>query len=95
MNEVTSYNDCLKVILDKMFSYSPFKYSEGFVSDDGWYLKHAWNLHDQQEFEDWLFNYLCNDKNARRYMISGFVTKPKCKKSAHEFVCDFGWSVKD
>ena len=54
----------------------------------------SWNFYQRRNFRDWFYNYLMDDKEARKYFLS-FETNSK--KAINAFLSDFiihsGWRV--
>jgi len=60
-----------------------------------WFQKYEWNEEDQDEFIDWLTDYLYHNKSARtEIMIYPVKSKKECKKAAILFVLKYGWKTK-
>jgi hypothetical protein len=58
---------------------------------------YEWTEKQQQEFEDWLTDYMYNNSEARRALAhypSLIKTKKGSRKFAHKFVCWYGWRIK-
>jgi hypothetical protein len=84
--------DNLKQVLEKMFSYSPYKFSEKFTKQKEWFLKHKWTEAEEKEFIEWLSEFL--KKNWRGITDHKMPNKRFRNKAAEEFVFVYGWSIK-
>lgn len=84
-------SDELKTILQKMFSYSPFEFSEEFVRDDFWYTKFTWSPEERNDFIEWCSNFLYENKEARELITYCTKNKTQCRKAATILADTFGW----
>jgi hypothetical protein len=84
--------DNLKIALEKMFSYSPYKYSDDFVKQDKWHSKYKWTQSEEDEFVKWLSEFLKN--NWQGISDNKLPDKRFRDKTAEEFVFLYGWNIK-
>ena len=79
----------LKVMHDKVGA--PFK----DVTSENWFHKYYWTSKQQDEFIEWLAQYVMDNKEARHEMCSWkSKNKKMMKKFAQEFVFQYGWIIK-
>jgi hypothetical protein len=87
--------ESLKVVLTKLCSYIEKDTSEINFTANGWFKTHSWTPTQEQDFTDWLSNYLHSNKKVRKEM---YLILPKCKKlcryAAEQFTLSFGWKTK-
>jgi hypothetical protein len=86
----------LKIILQRMFEQSGHIFSEKFTQKKNWFWKHTWTLAEEQEFIEWLTNYLYINSGARKELM-GHSGKNKsiCKAFARMFTFNYGWKTKE
>jgi hypothetical protein len=84
--------DNLKQVLEKMFSYSPYKFSEKFTKKENWFLKYQWTQAEEDEFKEWLSEFL--KKNWEGITERKPLDKRFRDKAAGEFVFTYGWTIK-
>ena len=61
---------------------------------DGWYLEHTWTQEQEDEFKEWLADYLYKNTRARQQIMK-FPRKDKriCARVASGFVWNHGWKA--
>jgi hypothetical protein len=58
-------------------------------------LKHSWTQEEQESFIEWFKDYLKNNKNARKEILSrDTVDDNRLDKAVRWFVLDYGWKIK-
>jgi len=80
----------LKEILKEMCKRVGAKYDVVNSSED-WYLKYSWTKSQEDDFRNWLVNYLNNNKEARR---SFNLLKDGIENFADMFIFQYGWTIK-
>jgi len=85
-------NQELKTILDEMCSRVGAK--DVNFEEDNWYLKHTWTEKEQDDFINWLANYLYKNKEARKMFVNLRKVKRDCNKASNKFVLNYGWRTK-
>jgi FKBP-type peptidyl-prolyl cis-trans isomerase (trigger factor) len=84
----------LRIILQKMFENTSIEYSDEYVQSDNWYLNYQWTEEQEQEFINWLANYLSENADAREELLYSKVkSKKMCGLAAKQFVTFFGWTM--
>lgn len=85
-------NKHLTKILKKMFTYVKEKYTPEYVKQPEWFCKHTWTIKQQNKFTDWMVDYLYNNAEARREIMS-FPRKNKkdIKEVVDWFLFGHGW----
>lgn len=90
----TPIKEHLRIILEKMFEETGIEYSDEYVKQDDWYLNYTWTEKQEQEFVDWLTNYLYNSLPARKELMQiTSKNKEACKRAAQQFATFFGWTT--
>ena len=88
----TPIKEHLRIILQKMFEETGIEYSDEYVKQDDWYLNYTWTEKKEQEFVDWLADYLYNSLPARKELMQiTSKNKEACKRVAQQFATFFGW----
>lgn len=81
-----------KIILSKMFEFVNAEFDEELVLEKDWYKKYSWTQEQEDGFEKWLTDYLCNSSEAREEIIWFPVkSKTSCKRAANAFITNYGW----
>ena len=84
----------LRIILEKMFEGTGIEYSDEYVKQDHWYLNYGWSEQQEQDYIDWLSNYLYTNTAARKELMRiSTKNKAECKKTAQQFASFFGWTT--
>ncbi len=86
----------LRIILEKMFEGTGITYSDQYVKTDDWYFNYRWTEEQENEFTDWLADYLYKNSQARKELMTlSTKSKPACMKAAIQFTCFFGWTTSE
>jgi len=87
-------NTYMKVILKKQFEIVGAKF-KGIPTEEDWFLKHEWTDEQEKEFEKFFIEYLMNNAEARRELLT-FNTKNKTriKKAFDMWNLNYGWKSK-
>jgi hypothetical protein len=60
-----------------------------------WFMKYSWTTLQQEDFSDWLKEYLYNNTRARQeFLRTNVRTKQYISRAVSEFVFLYGWKVK-
>lgn len=85
----------LEIILKKMFENSQISYSLELVRTEDWYRMYQWTEKEENAFIDWLSDYLYNNKEARKEIMSlPKKNKKDCHLAAKQFSAFWGWQLK-
>ena len=88
-------NPYLIQILKRMCSIVGANYDEIDFSIPGWYTKYEWTKEQEQDFIDWLTEYLYSNTKARRSLMTiSRKNKKLARQAAEQFVFMFGWKTK-
>lgn len=84
----------LKVILEKMCSYTDVLLEDVDISKDGWYTERTWTSEQEHNFMVWLTRYLYENQDAQEklYHINNASLKA-CQERASWFCMMYGWST--
>lgn len=80
MNKVT--NKHREEILKEMFIRVGADYNEELVQQEGWFQKYSWSKEEEEDYKEWLINYLV--KNLK-------IPKTMAEESSSWFLLDVGW----
>lgn len=84
----------LQVVLEEMFKRVGDTYLPSKTEGDEWYLKHEWTEKEQEDFMEWLTNYLMTNKEARHELLSFPIrNKKRCQQAASWFNLMYGWKT--
>lgn len=85
-------NKHLTKIMKKMFSYVKEKYTPEYCKKPEWFMLHTWSEKQMNNFNDWMVDYLYNNKEAREEMMT-FLRKNKkdIQIAVNWFILDYGW----
>ena len=65
------------------------------TSKDNWFHAYSWSESEENEFKEWLAEYLLKNKDARKELAAlPKSTKKFCKQLASEFTSNYGWKTK-
>ena len=96
MKEIDS-DSHLKIILKQMCKSVGVKYSNiDFYSDKKpYYEQYSWSSIKENNFREWLVNYLLDNSMARLELMKFPVkSKKMCSEVANQFVAWYGWKTK-
>ena len=83
------------IVLKEMCNRVNADYDSIDFKAERWSMEYSWTEKEQDEFKDWLADYLYNNTKARRE-ITGYNIKNKksCNTTAMWFAFNFGWKYK-
>lgn len=85
-------NKHLTKIMKKMFSYVKEKYTPEYCKKPEWFMKHTWTEKQENSFNDWMVEYLYNNKEAREEIMEHPIKNKKIiKELVSWFILDYGW----
>ena len=85
----------LKEILKKMCEYVGADYDKIDFKKKLWFMEYEWSEEQEQEFIDWLTDYLYKNTEPRQHMMAfPMKNKKQCQLAANEFVSNYGWKTK-
>lgn len=85
-------NKYLIEILEEMFSRVELEFNMNFILQPEWYLKYSWTEQQEDEFIEWLIEYMLKNKDARdELMIIPSKNKKFIKEWVNEFILNYGW----
>jgi len=81
-----------EIVMRKLLSYAPFEVD---ADKDGWWTLYEWTEAEQQEFSDWLHEYLKQDRKARQeFMQVPVKADSVIRRAVASFLSRYGWRVK-
>lgn len=85
----------LKIILEEMCKRVGAEFSV-VNSQDDWYMLYQWTKKQQENYENWLTNYLLNSKEARKELLTiPYKNKKVVEGVARHFVDNYGWKINE
>lgn len=61
-----------------------------------WFLEYSWTEEEQNNFKEWMIDYLYNNSEAREEIMEVAIkNKEIIKKLSTMFVFNYGWRIKD
>jgi hypothetical protein len=92
----TEINVYMKDILQEMFRIVGAEYSDEFVKKENWFMEYEWDEKQQDEFANWLVNYLKGNREARKHFFGRSVLSNRVlKDSIAMFLFHCGWKFKE
>lgn len=94
--ENSNFGKYLTIILTEMCSRVGVKLRDVDWDNHNWYWLYGWTEKEQDDFRDWLADYMLDNRGARKE-LSTIVTKNRkhCEQFADEFIWQYGWKVKN
>jgi hypothetical protein len=88
------FPETFKTILKEMCKRVRVPYSKINFDEPEWYNKHCWSQKQQENYVEWMTNYLYTNSIARKEILN-FPTKSKkqIERAVKEFVFSYGWKV--
>jgi hypothetical protein len=89
-------NKYLKIILTEMCQAVGADFDKIDFKSENWFWKYTWTTQAENDFIDWLVNYLVKTKEARQMLMAFPSKNPRdIKNAANQFVMNYGWMTKD
>ena len=87
-------NTHMKAILKKQFEIVGAKF-KGIPTEKEWYLQHEWTEEQEKEFEAFFIEYLMDNIEARRELLTYPTNnKTRIKKAFAMWNLNYGWKTK-
>lgn len=94
MNNILDMNKELKKIVIKMFEFAEEPYHIDKTKGDDWFLRTTWTEQQQDDFKDWLIEYLKKNPKAIKELTGLSLTSKKFRtKVAGQFIFLYGFTV--
>lgn len=85
----------INIILTEMFKRVGEEYDPIKTIGENWFWKHEWEEEEQNNFRDWLAEYLFKNRQARKEIMAFPIRRKKnCHNVANFFILNYGWKVK-
>ena len=85
----------LSVILKKMCSMVGADFDKIDFKRPNWYEDWSWTEKKQEQFMDWLEDYLMKNKEARQELLEfSRANRRMVKRAIQWFILDYGWRTK-
>lgn len=86
----------LKAVLSEMCRRVGVIFDDVDFSADNWFQQHKWTEEEQEDFEKWFVNYLCNSREARQELTTVYgKNKAQLRKAVKWFCFSYGWSFRE
>jgi len=86
----------LKNILTKMCEYVNVDFNTIDFKEHEWFLKHAWTTNHENDFKEWMVDYLSNNKEAQKEIMNIETTdKKRINATVGFFLFTYGWKTED
>ena len=90
------YSEHIQIVLRKMCDMVGADADIIDFGESEWYWEHAWTKEQESEFKKWMADYLYNNTQARKEIMSfPRKTKKNCKEVVDFFVFNHGWKRKE
>jgi hypothetical protein len=84
-----------RIILEEMCKRVGTTLNEVNTQEEDWYLKHRWTSKEEEDFREWLVNYLYKSSSARNEIMNfPKKSKPYIRLTATWFMFSYGWRLK-
>jgi hypothetical protein len=88
--------DHFEIIMKEMFKRVGEQWDEEYPKQKQWFSKHSWTQEEQNDFNKWMVDYLYNNLEARKQVLTSRVkNKRMIQKAVNWFLLDFGWKLKE
>lgn len=88
------FNDTLVHILKEMCTRVGADYESIDFKKQDWFREYTWNVEDQDNFKEWIVDYVFKHSKARREFLSASIRdKEHIRKAADFFIFNYGWSL--
>ena len=89
------FDEHIQEVLMKMGEFVGIDIKKVDFGDTEWYTRHEWSEEKQQEFSDWLTDYLYKKNKARKVIAENpLKNKKHLRKVADWFIFNYGWKLK-
>ena len=70
-------------------------YSKFNPTKKNWYSKYSWTLKQEIKFEDWMVDYIYNNKEAKDELLDIHgKNKNLIRRAVRFFLLNYGWKIK-
>lgn len=86
-------NEYLKIILKEMCKRVGADYDKIDFKSKGWFRKYSWREKDEEDFKQWLIEFLNKNKKAKQELMRLHSHKSFYEKFANQFLFNYGWKT--
>lgn len=87
--------ESFKTVLKEMCKKAKAPYTKINFNEPEWYLDYCWSEKQQEDFIEWMTDYLYTNSKARREILNHPTRSKKLiRKAVSEFVFNYGWRLK-
>ncbi len=91
-----TFSEHLTIVLKEMCARVGANYDKLPMKDKEkkWFHLHTWTIKEQDDYIEWLANYLYTNTKARRELMTiSYQSKKRCRDFAQFFVFNYGWKT--
>jgi hypothetical protein len=86
----------LTIILKEMCKRVKAPFTKVKFNTPDWYLGYTWTGKQQDEFSEWMVDYLYNNTEARKEIMAyPHKAKYKIREAVNWFIFNYGWRQKE
>jgi hypothetical protein len=94
IKDIFTMEEPIYTILSKMCGMVGTNICKINFQDSKWFSKHTWTEKQQEEFVEWLVNFLYNNYKARKQFLSiPKKNKKYIQKAVGEWIFQYGWKT--
>lgn len=91
----TDFDPNVQAILEEMCNRVGMTIEDVDFNDSQWYTKKEWTEFEQMDFEEWLYDYLKTNNEARNNVMAFPRKNSKLiRKTAKYWISNYGWKTK-
>jgi hypothetical protein len=85
----------LKIILTEMYKRVKADPTKINTKEGDWLRKYSWTEQEQDSFAEWMTDYLYNNKEARKEILTQNIkSKKRIRLGVNGFLFNYGWRLK-
>jgi len=95
MKQITETSYHLETIFANMCRVVGANYHKVDKSADNWYMEYEWASEVEDEFKEWMINYIWKMPKATKEMYGRTrMSKRECALAVSMFLLNYGWKTK-
>jgi hypothetical protein len=96
INLVEIENEYFAHVIKEMCNRVGADYDKLDPKKEDWYLEYSWTEKEQDDFKEWVVDYLYRSTGARKAILNfPLKNKTKIRKAVDWFLFDYGWTLKN
>lgn len=81
-------------VIKHLFEVAHIEFNEDLLTHDGWRNKYVWSEQERSDFSDWMFQFLKDNKEARKEYMKIPVSGDKhIRRAVNRFLNEYGWKT--